>query len=502
MGLVVLVLAGGLGLARAQQAGDVVAFFEVAPAGGGEKGDMDISMQRVMPDGKLLWGEGGNALAMADSHDTETSPAACDDGAGGVIVAYMYQFAAGDNAGDVDIVAQRVDPNGKLVWNDGKSPQPVASSKSKESHPVAVSDGRGGAIIVNEWTGANGDTDILAQRIDGNGKLLWGEGKTPVVVAASDSVERAPAVVSDGHGGVIVFFEWDDGKGDVDIMAQHLSADGEVLWNAGKRASDVAAGNAIERHVVAVPDGQGGAIAVFEYEPREGEDKGDVDIHAQRVSGDGVLLWNGGEKSAALSTAKGMERDPTAVPDGAGGVIAAFEVEPLEGKFAGDIDVLAQRLDSSGQWLWNEGKRSAVVSTGEALERAVRAIPGADGGAILVFEAEYRGGEHAGDMDILAQRLSPKGEMMWNNGERSAMVAASKWLERRPIPVSDGQGGAIVVYAAFGPAGGEFEGDVDLEAMRINGQGQMMWNEGKQAVDVAAGKGLERNPCVVVIGGK
>lgn len=497
-----VLLTGLLGPASAQGRGDLIVFFEIAPTQGGEKADVDIDMQRVTPGGKLLWGQDGDPVALASSDDIESLPAACDDGAGGAIVAYVYEFMQGEHQGDADIVAQRIDQNGKLLWHDGQSPVQVAGSKHRESHPVVVSDGQGGAIVVYEWTGDKGgkvDTDLLVQRIDGSGKRLWNDGEKPTVVASSDGKERAPAVVPDGEGGVIVVFEWEGADNDLDIMAQRISADGKELWNEGKQATDVASSDALERHPVAVPDGRGGAIAVFELEYTNGERKGDVDIHAQRISADGVLLWNGGEKPAELSTATAVERNPSAIPDGAGGVIAAFELESVEGEDAGDTGIFAQRLDSNGKWLWNNGKRSAHVSRGAALERAVKIVPAADGGALCVFEAEYRTGEHAGDIDILAQRLSPAGEWLWNEGKRSSTVAASKWLERSPLVVADGEGGAIVIYAATGPPG-DHEGDVDLEAMRLSAEGEMMWNEGKQAVDIAAGKGLERNPCVVVVG--
>jgi hypothetical protein len=487
------------GSAPAQQAGDTIVFFEVAPAGGGEQTDADIAGQRVTPDGKLLWGKDGGPLPIADSRAIETSPAACDDGAGGAIVVYAYQFTGGEHAGDLDLVAQRVGPDGKLLWNDGESPVPVASSKGKESHPVVLSDGQGGAFVVYEWLDETGDTDVLAQHIDGEGRLLWNTDETPVVVAASDGKERSPAVVSDGQGGIIVFVEWEGDDGDTDIMAQRVSAEGKALWSEGQRAVDVAASDAIERHVVAAPDGEGGAVAVFELEPTQGEFKGDADIMAQRVSGEGVLLWNGGTEPVEVSTAKATERNPVVVPDGEGGVIAAFEMEPIEGEFAGDVDVMAQRLDANGKMLWNTGERSATVGSAKGLERGVRIVSGAPGRHIYVFEQEFRGGDHAGDIDILAQVLDDSdGKMLWNNGESSAQVASSKWLEHGVIALPDGQGGAVVIFTATGPAG-EFEGDVDLEAMRVSADGQMMWNEGKQAVDLAAGKELERNPCAFVV---
>jgi len=485
---------------HAQGAGDTVVCLEVASGSAGEKGDVDIYAQRVTQAGKLLWNN-GEPLAVATARDLESSPAVCEDGAGGAIVAYTYEFVEGEHKGDVDIVAQRLGKSGKLLWNEGKSPVPVASSKGKEAHPLVVSDGHGGAIVVYEWTNAQGDTDVLAQRITGNGKLVWNGGEKPAVVGASGGIERSPVVVPDGQGGVIVFFEWQGDNGDVDVMAQRVSAEGKVMWNTGERAVDVASSKSIERHVTAVSDGRGGAIAAFEVEFTEGENRGDVDIMAQRISGDGVLGWNDGKGSSDVSTGKGIERNPTAISDGAGGILVAFEYEPREGEFAGDIDILAQRLNGDGQMMWNKGEVSTVVSSAKGLERLPRAVPSGNGGAVIVFESAYRGGDNAGDVDVLAQRVSAAGELLWDKGERSSVVAASKWRERAPVALPDGRGGVIVVYPGSGPPG-EFENDLDVMAMRLDGDGKMLWNAGEKAVDIAAGKAVERNPCAVMIGSR
>ncbi len=64
-------------------------------------------------------------------------------------------------------------------------------------------------------------------------------------------------------------------------------------------------------------------------------------------------------------------------------------------------------------------------------------LRGADvGGAVVVFEVEVREGEFAGDIDVFAQRIDASGAMVWNEGERSTMVAGSKWGETEPRAVA------------------------------------------------------------------
>lgn len=498
VGLLVGCLAVGAQAAWAQIPGRIFTFYEAGPRGG-DKANVDIRLQQLTLDGKVGWGDQKDPVTIASSSALETAPVACPDGAGGAIVAYQYEFIGGDHAGDTDIVAQRVDAAGKLLWNNGDEPVAVGSSKGRETRPLIIADGAGGAFIVYEWRDADGDSDLVAQRVSADGKLLWNNGDKPVAVASSPSAEHGAVVSPDGQGGLYVVFEWSDDKGDTDLMVQRVSGDGELPWNKGERATDIAATDHLERHPSIAPDGQGGLFVVFDLEYRAGDHKGDIDTMAQRVAPDGTLRW---DKPADVGTSEGLDRNPVAVSDGAGGIIVAFEHEALKGEFAGDIDVLAQRLNAAGAMQWKEGKESVIVSSGKRHERAPQAISLEGGGALFVFGAETREGEEAGALDILAQALNAAGEMLWNEGKRSPAVASSKWQEHLATLVPDGQGGVLCIFTGEGPAGGKFAGDQDVSVMRIAADGKMMWNNGERAVELGDSDWLERNPSAVVVSWK
>ena len=423
---------------------------------------------------------------------------ACDDGEGGAFVVYEYEFVAGEHQGDKDIVVQHLDRNGKVLWAE---PKVIASSKRAETKPVVVSDGQGGGIVVYRWTGADGDADLMAARFDREGKCLWNDGKNPAVVANSPGMERNPCVVSDGQGGILVFFEWEGKNGDVDIMGQHVTAAGKVLWEADNRALDVAASEHLERHPAAVPDGAGGAIVIFELQYTSGEYKGDTDVMAQRVSRDGKLLWGDANHPASVATSPtGQERNPVVIPDGAGGALVAFELELVSGENQGDVDVCAQRIDADGHMKWNEGKRSVAVGSSKDLERHPAIVSDGAGGMIVAMESESRSDANLGDIDIFAQRVSGAGELQWREGKRSVGVGTSRaWQELAPIVLSDGLGGATIVYEVTARTG-EYAGDHDIEAARLDSAGKLMWLNGERAVDIAAGRQLEQKPSAFVSG--
>jgi hypothetical protein len=488
-------LALGSSLLSPPVCADVIVAYEAASRE--DAADVDVLARLVKSDGTLGW-DAETPLVVGASVHTETSPAVVADGAGGAFVIYELTFTEGEHTGDMDLVAQHIGADGTLLWKGGEEPIALATSEGKESNPVAVPDGAGGFILAYEWEDETGDTDVLAQRVNAEGEPLWMTDDAPALVAVSPGRERNPVIVPDGAGGALIVFVWEGEDGTTDVMAQRLTPDGQPAWNGGEQATDVSATTGNERAPTAVSDGAGGALVAFELEFLEGEFKGDVDVMGQRISADGVLLWNGGEQPSLLASGKGIERRPSAVTDGAGGMIVAFEYEPLEGDFAGDIDILAQRVSPEGRLLWHDGEQSAIVATAEGLERAPQTVALPGGEVAVVAEHEFRNGDNAGDIDIVGQRVGADGQLLWNGGEKSSMLSGATWLERGPVALLDNDGRVIVVLTSIG-AEGEFEGDEDIWATCAAGDGSLPWNDGDRSTEVAGSTLLERNPSAVVV---
>jgi hypothetical protein len=202
---------------------------------------------------------------------------------------------------------RRVDFAGRLRWDSCGVVVYVGSSHGAD----ACSDGAGGAIIVwSQWQ-AGGSYRLLAQRVDGNGQLLWPSGGIPVCSAPGD--QWVDDVIADGHGGAIIF--WGDFRTDPsgDLYAQRLSQLGQAQWDQDGIPVCTAAG------------GQGGAEAalaedgstVVAWSDGRADASTGADVYAQRLSDQGVRLWS--TAGIAMSRAEGGQGSVSIAPDGGGG---------------------------------------------------------------------------------------------------------------------------------------------------------------------------------------
>ena len=141
-----------------------------------------------------------------------------------------------------------------------------------------VPDGSGGAIVF--LTTAFGRSDLLAQRIDASGNLVW--AANGITVCDTPNEQQTPAAIPDGSGGAIV--TWTDyPTGDplrANVHAQHLTAEGALLWPSAGLPVCTAAGQ--QAHTRCVSDGAGGAITAWE-DSRSGTKA----AYAQRIDRNG-----------------------------------------------------------------------------------------------------------------------------------------------------------------------------------------------------------------------
>jgi hypothetical protein len=343
--------------------------------------DWDIYAQRVDVGGHAMWSGGGVAICTAALG--ERFPHLVSEGSGGAIITWQ-DYRTGEGW---DLYAQRVNASGVVQWPaDGV---PVCATIGDQQNMRVAVDGSGGAIITWEdwrWGARGSKCDIYAQRVDNAGNRVW--GGSGITVCAADNDQQYPQIVSDGNDGAII--TWHDKRGgfSADVYAQRVAGNGNMVWASGgvpictagdeqdyvAIASDSVGGayiawedyrngsdwNIYAQRVTAAgstwsePDGQ--PICTMAYGQRfpqitvdlcgaaiitwqDNRTTADWDIYAQRVNADGMEFPN---QTVSVVTAMHDQAYQQLVPDGAAGAIFVWE----DYRSGSNYDIYAQRFCS------------------------------------------------------------------------------------------------------------------------------------------------------------
>jgi hypothetical protein len=422
----------------------------------------DIYAQRVDAAGATQWAPDGNAIITGPSANSSNEfvlRMMLDNG--GVTLAFADNRLVSNvpDPGQVKVWLQRVDLGGIPAWPGGI---PVAAGPGTHTSHRILSDAEGGSIVVWRDGTIPGNTNIFAQRFDASGLPKWGPG---VSVCNALGNQESPAAVADGLGGVLC--AWKDARADFgDVYAQYVDFTGVPSSNArwecrawSPDGVDVLVHPAVQESVRIAPDGAGGAIIV--WQDNRG---GGGDIYAQRVSSSGVRLWPADGRP--ICTAVGTQSQPRVVPDGVGGAIVVWQ----DGRVDPFGDLYAQRVDALGNTLWPTNGVPIVSGPAVNLEHtgSFRAVPDGVGGVITTFADTRRpDGVVIGTPHIWAQRVDGSGSPLWGGG-----IPVSLTYAEQQATVSDGAGGAIVVW-----------GEGLMFAQRFSGDGTALWGGGVTLCD-------------------
>jgi hypothetical protein len=160
--------------------------------------------------------------------------------------------------------------------------------------------------------------NVVAQRFDREGSLLW--GTYGVRMGSTWGTFGDRAIMSDDLGGAFVM--WHDATTQYH-SAQRVGPDGATLWIPG----GVDIGDRPAQTVCA--DGTGGMYLAW----------GDTSIAAARISASGAYAWE-----RVICGASGTQTNPRAVPDEEGGALIAWQ-----DRRNGNYDVYVTRIDSEGE---------------------------------------------------------------------------------------------------------------------------------------------------------
>ena len=329
--------------------------------------NQDVYAQRINADGKLLWDIKGVGVCMDNALQEDV--VAIPDGASGVIL--TWEDLRNSNQ---DIYAQRIDKNGKPMWtNNG---EPVCKTAGDQFDPSLTTDGVGGAIFV-WWDTGVPEWKVSAQRLDAQGKPLWGAGG--IRVCHAKGVQGNPLVLNDGANGAIVV--WVDYRDDEmmfvkgDIYAQRLDADGTQLW--AKDGIPICKLPSNQQQLAGISDDAGGVIVMW-------RDERDVyaDIYAQRIDKDGKALWQ--KDAVPICVAEGRQSEPKLISDGTSGAVIFWKDFRADYGDKTADDIFAQRISNAGKLLWQ--KDGVAVCTADGQQLYPRAAPDGKGGGIHRLE--------------------------------------------------------------------------------------------------------------------
>ena len=270
-------------------------------------GNRDVFAQRISVNGEMLWENDG--LPICVQPNAQSWPLLVSDAGEGAILVF------GDSRHrNRDIYAQRIDANGELLW--GENGVPVSIAPFLKEDVKVISDDQGGAIVVWEDS-RHGNLDIYAQRIDGEGKPVWELNGVPVYKGEGDQYD--PFLTTDDAGGTIIAW-WDISTPDWNVYAQRIGATGQRVWEDKGVPVCTAPGNQGGPFVVA--DGSGGAFVVWSDYRNDPTIFSSADLYAQRIDAEGKALWE--KDGINFCDDPSNQQQAEGISDGKGGLIVTW----------------------------------------------------------------------------------------------------------------------------------------------------------------------------------
>ena len=391
----------------------------------------------VAADGHTVWNTMYRATVIEDNFAHAEYHRVAPDGAGGVVVAWQHDMAGG-------IRVQRLDHAGSQMWpSAGRVLSTTGQFPSLSAHP-------GGGFVV-AW---HESTGIYVQHVSAAGMLQWTPGGVRIGTTGQQPVVRATSTAG-------TFVMWRSSAGDARIGNVNDSGtptapgvDGVSLGANAWLAGDMAL----------VASGLGSIIAVWP------DDQSPQRILAQKI-GPG-FPW-GTTPTVVGAPAQLLNAFLDAEADGSGGAIVAWRSS------VPDVQIRAQRIDTSGTTSWTTGGEVLVDSSvvgGDinpwSLNFAPAVAPDDAGGAFVAWTDWRHSTPQGSDDDVYMQHLSWVGSQTWTaNGRQLGWDPSGS--ERNPDLIPDAVGGVIVGYQEN--VDDSTDGNWEVIVGRFDRDGQRHW---------------------------
>lgn len=358
-------------------------------------------------------------------------PQIVSDGSGGAFITWSEGAA---DMSSVSVFAQHISSTGTKLW--ATAGVDVNGGIGIPNNPQIVTDGNGGAIIA--WADiAGGVVRHYVQKINSSGQLQWNAGGVlvcPATVAPLIDYELLP----DKNGGCTLL--WDDSRsGNNQVYAQHIDADGNLLW--ALNGVPCSPNFTILSSFDAVADSTGGII--LSYILNAGGLNGH-DSFVQHINENGVAEW--GPLGIDLSNAPSDQLFARIAKDTNDNVIVIwqdFRLDPVWSQIYG------QRIDAQGNIKWQtDGK--LLVDSVVPTSTFSKIVADTKKGAIITWLDDFTGGQST-VAHLRSVRIDSTGSFVWMKQEVATWQEAQ--MPAQYELASDFKGGCFISWTqiAAGP---------------------------------------------------
>jgi hypothetical protein len=354
-------------------------------------------------------------------------------------------------------------------WSaDPGASMPICNAAGLQYGPKLIKVADGYIVFWQDQRRGSGYTDIYAQKFDVDGNILWQDNGRVVAQALTNSLEYLsqvnPLAAPDEEGGAIV--GWTDVNGgniyDSNSWATRVSDDSAVNWG-GPGISIQGSDTAVLVHgglhditgvVGLAPDGEGGVFVSYSWGAWGSWEIRRYDANGILRSSSGYVADRGGSmKMMYGGSSQGKDSVIVAWIGGAGwGPLYIAKFEDPETQYPGNPDTMSS--------LWGSIQLSPWVAVGGVFGL----ISDGQGGAIITWNDERNGAYNA---DVFAQKIDANGSLAWTSED--VAVAVQPGGQQRPQVVSDGAGGAIIVWDDYRAA------TIQVYAQHIDQDGNFDW---------------------------
>ena len=269
-------------------------------------------------------------------------------------------------------------------------------------------------------------------------------------VCVQPDYQGPPVMVIASDGDAII--AWEDSREEhgKDIYVQKISPEGIGIWNTN--GISACTSEAWESSPVLTPDNSGGVFIAWTDTRNFTPENGNYDIFAQRLDAQGNLVWP--ETGIPVCTTDEAQMNPQICSDGKSGIFIVWTDDRSPHLFI-------QRLDEEGRPVLHSDGIALCTSTKVVGNGSI--ISDGNGGVISVWINLKNGS----DTDIYCQRNGPDGAMLWEPS--GVPVCASYSRQWDPSLCPDSSGGAFILWDTMGST------YRSLHAQHINAQGVVQW---------------------------